>query len=74
MEKAMMGGGIASVQFYQQSQQLAGQTVQLNLQKLSQTSESLINRASANTVHNQQTHITNLQNSLQRGQAMDMYV
>ena len=70
----MMGGGIASVQFYQQSQQLAGQTVQLNLQKLHQTSESLINKSASNTVHNQQTHITNLQNSLQRGQAMDLYV
>lgn len=70
----MAVGGIASVQFFQQSQQLSAQTVQLQQQKGSQQTESIINRGSSNTIHNQQTHVSNLQSSLQRGQAMDMYV
>ena len=70
----MAVGGIASVQFYQQSQQLSAQTVQLQLQKGSQATESLITRSSSASIHNQQTHNQNLQSSLQRGQAMDMYV
>ncbi len=70
----MSVGGIASVQYFQQSQKLSAQTVQLSAQKGSQTAESIINRGSANAVHNQQSRNDTLQSSLQRGQAMDMFV
>ena len=70
MENAMAVGGIASVQYFQQSQQLSGQTVQLQLQKTSQASESLVSHSAANTVRNQQNTINTLQYSLQRGQAL----
>ncbi len=70
----MSVGGIASVQYFQQSQKLSAQTAQLQHDKGSQTTESLINRSSTNTIRNQQNNISTLQNSVQRGQAMDMYV
>ncbi len=70
----MSVGGIASLQYFQQSQQLSAQTVQLQREKGSQTTESLINRGSTNAIRNQQNHINTLQSSVQRGQAMDMYI
>ncbi len=69
----MAVGGVSS-QFFQQSQQLSAQASQLQREKSSQSAESLISRSSAAGLHNQQAHVTTLQNSLQRGQAMDMYV
>ena len=74
MENTMAVGGIASLQFFQQSGQLNNQAVQLQSQKFSQDAQALISRSSSNALHNQQTHVSTLQSSIQRGQGLDLYV
>ena len=70
----MASGGIAAIQNFQRSERLSGQVVQLQQQRGSESTESIINRSSTNIIRNQEHRVETLQSSVARGQAMDLYV
>ena len=66
-------GSDASLQYLQQSQKLSNQNMQLQQQNADQTNQTIVRRAASNTVQNQQSSVSAIQNSLRRGQALDLY-
>ncbi len=66
--------GTIGPQFLQQRNQAAGQALQSQLEAGADANARFVQKSSHNIIQNAQNDVTRLAASVQRGQAIDMYV